>query len=319
MPVLAGDIDASAVGTVRDHHLVGGEVGGDAPLLEGQYFVDKLPSGLVVHCNDSTSRSDFESRFVAPPGLNVTILLSGRLEVELAGDVAVFEIEEHDPGAAAVLWIAHEPIQIVRRVRKRERVRKVSLCLGTDWFSKWEETGAHAPESLFKLVEDGRKWFQWTPSERIVRNAAQIIAHGFENTLAGKLLVERSAIDITYEVLRSFDDPAGIEGPSARDSSQGRKVYRFIEENIHADQSLAQLAASVGMSVSSMQRVFKRCYGMTVGDFIRSKRLEAARSALLFDGATVAQAAELAGYRSASNFTHAFLRRYGELPSRTRS
>ena len=47
------------------------------------------------------------------------------------------------------------------------------------------------------------------------------------------------------------------------------------------------------MSVSTLQRVFKASFGVTVVEHLRRRRLETARRALLSDGASVAEAAAI--------------------------
>ncbi len=69
------------------------------------------------------------------------------------------------------------------------------------------------------------------------------------------------------------------------------------------------------MSVTNMQSSFKQAYGMTVMDYIRERRLVAARDALGREGLSIAQAAHLAGYTSPQNFSTAFKRQFGISPS----
>jgi AraC-like DNA-binding protein len=78
--------------------------------------------------------------------------------------------------------------------------------------------------------------------------------------------------------------------------------------------TIETIAREAGASVSSVQRHFKQHFGMTVFEFIRSKRLDAARDALERKGVTVMQAAWIAGYLSPSSFITAFKKTYGTPP-----
>jgi AraC-like DNA-binding protein len=69
------------------------------------------------------------------------------------------------------------------------------------------------------------------------------------------------------------------------------------------------------MSPSTLQRVFKQCLGMTVGEFMRIRRLERARAELAAGACRVGEAAYRAGYRSAANFATAFRQEFGFPPS----
>jgi AraC-like DNA-binding protein len=58
---------------------------------------------------------------------------------------------------------------------------------------------------------------------------------------------------------------------------------------------------------------------MSTSQYLRVRRLEAARDAILHQGVSVNDAAHLAGYNNAANFATAFRRRFGYAPSRDRS
>lgn len=68
------------------------------------------------------------------------------------------------------------------------------------------------------------------------------------------------------------------------------------------------------MSTSKLQRMFKLYYNSTVMNYIRTLRLIAARDAICQRGATIGEAAFMAGYRHSSNFCLAFKKAFGENP-----
>lgn len=77
---------------------------------------------------------------------------------------------------------------------------------------------------------------------------------------------------------------------------------------------LNQVASDMGMSVSNLQRVFRASYGQTIGEYIRQRRLEIARDAIVRERKSIGEAAYLAGYLHTSNFTNAFKRLFGVPP-----
>jgi len=79
--------------------------------------------------------------------------------------------------------------------------------------------------------------------------------------------------------------------------------------------TIKDVAIGCGMSVSTLQRIFKACYGCTVMEFQRVRRLELARLALIDQQLTVGEAAFRAGYSNTANFSTAFVREFGYPPS----
>lgn len=315
IPVCANDILDSATNVVENQILHDPKLKNNETVLDGHFSVTDCPSGLVIHCNDTTARQDVDISFVAPAGLTIMIILSGKPDIELDGiSVSMDEVNFVD-GVTAILWSSNKPVNVFRRIRKKERVEKVSISLGNDWLANWNKAGTQPSEGLLETLVSSTRMHQWAPSERIIRNALEIISDELDNSLVGKLLAEGCAIEILREVFGIIENTPTTSKVSVRENSRARKINTFIGDNFSKDLTLAQIAAAVGMSVSSMQRAFKRGFGMTVMDSIRQRRLECARAALLFDGATVAQASQAAGYKSASNFTNAFFKQFGMLPS----
>jgi AraC-like DNA-binding protein len=96
------------------------------------------------------------------------------------------------------------------------------------------------------------------------------------------------------------------------------RVRDYITANLDRELTIAMIAREAGASVSTVQRHFKEHFGITIFDFIRQERLEAARAALASEGIPVAHAAHLAGYNNISSFTTAFRKAFGVTPSRVR-
>jgi AraC-like DNA-binding protein len=79
------------------------------------------------------------------------------------------------------------------------------------------------------------------------------------------------------------------------------------------------IARNAGMSVNTLQRIFRMVHNTTVFDYVRARKLHRAREALERDGASVAEAAYIAGYASAANFATAFRRFFGTSPKNFRA
>jgi len=88
----------------------------------------------------------------------------------------------------------------------------------------------------------------------------------------------------------------------------------FIEENISDDLSAELISGHVGYSLHHFSRIFFGCYGITVMEYVRRRRLSLSVRALL-RGMKVTDAALLYGFETASGFSKAFRRYYNCSPS----
>lgn len=83
------------------------------------------------------------------------------------------------------------------------------------------------------------------------------------------------------------------------------KVLEYIEENIGKDLSVEMLADYIGMERSYFSRKFKQIFRMPPNQYLMAKKMSVAALELIA-GASVYQAAAVAGYRDEKAFSRAF-------------
>jgi AraC family transcriptional regulator len=106
--------------------------------------------------------------------------------------------------------------------------------------------------------------------------------------------------------------------PIERLNDTRRRIHRvidFIDEHIDVDIVLAELADIACMSRFHFQRVYARLVGATPGETIRRLRLLRARDRIVFEGASLDQAAASAGFDSLPVFVRAYRREFDRSPA----
>lgn len=96
------------------------------------------------------------------------------------------------------------------------------------------------------------------------------------------------------------------------------KSIDFIENNLLKDLSCGEIAEHIYISSSHFQRVFSLLTGITIGEYIRNRRLSLAGQELSTSGIKVIDAALKFGYESPESFTKAFSRFHGITPSQAK-
>ncbi len=92
----------------------------------------------------------------------------------------------------------------------------------------------------------------------------------------------------------------------------------YIEENLASSLEIEDIAGLAALSPFYYQRIFGALCGMTVGEYIRARRMTLAAQDLSMSGAKVIDVALKYGYDSPDSFTKAFQRFHGIAPSKAR-
>lgn len=93
---------------------------------------------------------------------------------------------------------------------------------------------------------------------------------------------------------------------------------QFIRENFHNELSIDQLAEVAHLSISALERRFKKYLAKTPKQFIRQIRLDNARRLLVETKLPIAQVAYQSGFSDHSYFSRHFKLMFDELPSELR-
>lgn len=112
---------------------------------------------------------------------------------------------------------------------------------------------------------------------------------------------------------------AGRAEPGARPRGCWLRDARdLLHEHVPEGLSLTELAVAVGVHPSHLSRSFRREYGLTVGEYARTLRLEWASARLALADVTLAEVSAAAGFADQSHFTRAFRAYAGVTPGRYR-
>ena len=90
------------------------------------------------------------------------------------------------------------------------------------------------------------------------------------------------------------------------DHPEMHRIVDFIRERFREKLTLADMARVGGISVSSLERLFRRIFGLTPLKYLRKTRLNAACRRLRDSAATISEIAADCGFGNQTNLTRAF-------------
>ncbi|MBZ9557448.1 MULTISPECIES: AraC family transcriptional regulator [unclassified Modicisalibacter] len=283
-----------------------------SPLLRGAMRFADLQPGLRLRLADVEDRYDMVTRAELPAGVKIALVIDGEARVSYGGQTLALGPSAPSTGALVSL---PEATPFVRQGRAGGHERTLILSLAPDWLSR------HG----YPLATDRRvRVTRWSPSPGLQRLATRLFdarltvapdpAHhlqlsGFALAMAGEAFTTLS------EQAEKAEHGGCIAGEERRPPDRRlQRLMALVDSGEVHRLSQEDVARHVGMSLSSLQRRFRACYGESLGRFLRRRRLETGLAALRNEGVSVEAAAILAGYSSAANFATAFKREFGARP-----
>lgn len=321
--VCAADLVRSVPLLGRDYRFSPRQLEGAEPVLHGEFETLALRPGLVLHRTCVRDLHDMQTSLTLAPGLKIGLLVAGETELSYGSlDLHLGPRRDrqgrlHNPGSIVALA---EPDTFSRRWRRGRRETKVSVTLLPEWL----DNGAFPESDALDRVREFRQRHlaneRWQPSARAQALAHQIARPPELTEPFRSWYLEARTIEFAAEALGAIAQASPPEPPrlTPREHQRLRELQAWLDVRANAALSLDDIAREAAMSPTALQRAFRAYSGQSLFDYLRARRLDAARQALERDGVSVAQAADLAGYAGAHNFATAFKRRFGCSPSRVR-
>lgn len=294
----------------------------DEDLMRGSFRRTTVRRGLTLHYSDLTSLCDFRTKTEAQPHLGIKLFFQGGIAARIGNLDIPMPVEQRGGTwtPSATLFHQQEHEVFARHAGAGDRTRKLTIKILPEWLESGDVFAGGEAVNLKRFTQQKLAARSWTPSRALLALAEQLInPPGFEPLLA-KLYMESRVIGVVAEAFGLLS-AGGSTGGRAMLSQAERKRLRRAEElllDFKSAPSIETVAAGTGVSVNTLQRLFHAAYGASVFHYIRERRLEQARLALETEGLPIAQAAYIAGYTSAANFSTAFKRRYGFTPKQCR-
>lgn len=285
-------------------------------IMQGNWFYHSPTYGLSFHCGQVRELENLQVSTELPAGLSFNLLYQGEVSFTLANQPHV--IRNHEPQPQGNFFALNKAEILTRYLCKDSQLTKLNIFVERTWLA--ERTQSPQEHKMLKQAFRNHAQLQtWLPSEQVLHKAAMLIALNHEQAYAHTLATEAAIIELLSLCLRDLyqqSHPAIVDTqPQTPKNKLCQRCKQLIDDNQTADLSLLTLASQLNVSISTLQRHFKAAFGMTVADYIRQKKLELARRALLQDGLSISEAAYLAGYNHTANFVAAFKRQYALSPA----
>jgi len=104
-----------------------------------------------------------------------------------------------------------------------------------------------------------------------------------------------------------------------KDELHVTNLLEWIEDNLHLKLEAGVISAKSGYTKWYLQKMFKSFTGLTMGEYVRSRRLCKAAFELKFSNKSIIEIVKKFRFESQASFTRAFTNKYGVSPAKFRS
>ena len=136
--------------------------------------------------------------------------------------------------------------------------------------------------------------------------------------------LETKMIELTAQVLFGIvnGEQAVLPNPAMHIDPQDRLSIEQLRERIqlvpYEDYDAPRVASSMAMSLSKLNRLFRRMYDTSLHAYVQEMRLEYAAALLIREDLSISETAVRSGYNNMSYFSKAFRERFGMSPKEYR-
>lgn len=134
-----------------------------------------------------------------------------------------------------------------------------------------------------------------------------------------KTFLEGLAIALVTHIYRTYSETTVLDlvkgGLTPLDA---QRVIKYIEQNLHENIGLEQLASTVKLSTHYFTEAFRKTVGMPPYRFLLTRRIERAKELLLTSDLAPGKIAAEVGFSSQAQFTTNFRKMVGKTPGRFR-
>lgn len=283
------------------------------PMMNGKFNYHAFQNGLSMHSVRVVEQQSSSNSIELPPGISFNLMFSGLVEFEFAQQKYVMQANDEQASCCAIINPTQEVMK--RRMKEGAYVEKLNIFVELSWL-ELRCLSSIDFEKLNSLISR-KQVCAWTPSNKTQKKARELLildkSHGFTQVLQAEQLTMQVLMHCINDLSQHIDAHQDKSAITTNDYSLSLKA--LINSQLKEHNSVSQIASALGMSERTLQRRFQRSYGKCVSSYIKQRKMENAKVALLINHKTVGEAAYIAGYKHSSNFINAFKKQTGMTPS----
>jgi AraC-like DNA-binding protein len=196
------------------------------------------------------------------------------------------------------------------------RIKGLRINLSREWMKKYLKlTDIEDVLETYVSMKTGNLWYKPVDAE-----SKALFYEIIQNPKDKNLLFYQNKIlriaEIFFEWLRSESKNLDQKPVSRTDIERAQKIEDILtSEDVVLPPTIKELSRVAAMSESKLKKVFKTVFGLPIYEYFQRHRMQKAKIMLMSGNYSIKDVGYSLGYANLSNFTLAFKKEFGKLPS----
>jgi AraC-like DNA-binding protein len=285
-----------------------------SPIMSGQFRFNTFQNGLTTHATDAVEEQDANISAELPSGISFNFLFSGVIDYSFGSKKYCLRKKKEQTAQGSIIVNNADEI-LTRHLSAGMHIRKLNIFVEKQWLTSRCQT--EADHRVIAEIFQQSNVYLWQPGENAIAKAEALIKLNNENTFSQKLTSEHLTMELLAicldEVYRQVKNENGENGIVIENTRLSLKAR--LDTCLGSKYSLVEIAQQLNISVSTLQRQFKRNYNMNISTYIKQRRMDIAKKSLLLGDLSIGEVAFHAGYNHTSNFINAFKNSFSITPA----
>lgn len=287
---------------------------GPSPIMSGQFHYHTFQNGLTTHAIDAVEEQDANISTELPAAISFNFLFSGTIDYSFGSKKYQLSKKKSQTVQGSIIVNNTDEI-LTRHLTAGMHIRKLNIFVEKKWLTSRCQTDAD--RQVIVDIFQQQNVYLWQPGKEATEKADALIKLTNEKTFSQNLMSEHLTMELLAycldEVYRQIKHSQNQKYVDTRNRVPSLKTT--LDNCMDRFHTLTEIAQQLNMSVSTLQRQFKRCYGFNVSTYIKQRRMDTAKKSLLLNELSIGEVAFHAGYNHTSNFIIAFKKSFKMTPA----
>lgn len=285
------------------------------PIMSGHLSCHIFHGGLSMHAITATEQQNTSNYLELPAGISFNFIFEGEVLFNFANQQCGMSAKDKN----TCTTIINDNDELMTRFMKRGmKISKLNIFAEQQWLAN--RFNSKLDQQKLQTIFNHKQVLKWEATPEVMTQAWHLMnikqAENFKDSLQAEhltiALFGKCIAELWHQVETHINSHQDDSLPIH--SLKNDSLKACVNKHLASLQTVSEIASAMNMTERTLQRKFQATYQESAASYIRQRKLERAKKALVFDNKSIGEAAYDAGYNHTSNFTNAFKKQFGSTP-----